>query len=85
MRKLSLREASQPICLIPQPFFFVLDETSTILYYDAAGIPKRYAPSRQLPNGEWSYALSPFRHSPSLSGIRLAAHQAEIASLWSPL
>lgn len=69
------------ICIPPRPFHFIPDFTSSILYYDESGRPKRYIPSTQLPNGEWSYSLSPKRSDGPLSGIALSMHLLRLEAL----
>jgi hypothetical protein len=62
----------------PKPFIFSPDFTSSVLYYDKAGKPKKYAPSKRLSNGEYAYCLSPFRDNPPLKGEALINHINEI-------
>lgn len=81
MRKLRVQDAGEKPCIKPKPFLFLLDKTSTIPYFDSLGRPKLYAPSTQLPNGEWSYCLSPYRNDPPLRDERLTAHLAELSAL----
>lgn len=68
-------------CVPAKEFFFVPDFASTILWYDEVGVPKKYVPSKQLPNGEWSYCLSPLRDNPALKGEALLRHAELIKEL----
>lgn len=68
-------------CDTPKPFFFEPDFSSTILWYDEAGTPKKYVPTEQLENGEWMYALSPKRNEKPLRGIALIKHLHEITKI----
>lgn len=68
-------------CVSPKEFFFVPDFGSSLLYYDEAGMPKRYAPIKKLPNGEWMYCLSPFRNNPPLSKKALLDHIERIKEI----
>ena len=62
---------------------YLIDMNSTLPFYDEAGNPKKYAPTRLDPARGWLYALNPRRGTGPLKGEALAAHLEEIQLTWA--